>query len=66
MEGVEMATWSLCTKVGSEQQKQSIFINLDSMVTIERLGNRTSVTFVNGGTEILATAPEDVIQPDRG
>jgi hypothetical protein len=66
MEGVEMATWSLCTKVGSGQQKQRVFINLDNVVTIERIGERTTVTFVNGGTEALATAPEDVIQPDRG
>jgi hypothetical protein len=58
-----MATWSLCTKVGREQR---VFINLDNVVTVEWLGDRTFVTFVNGGTETLETAPEDVVQPYQG
>ena len=56
-----MATWSLCTKFGSEQQQQKIFINLDNVITVEDLGDRTFVT--NGGMETLKTAPDDVIQP---
>ena len=39
-----MATWSLCTKFGSEQQQQKIFINLDNVITVEDLGDRTFVT----------------------
>ena len=58
-----MATWSLCTKFGSEQQQQKIFINLDNVITVEDLGDRTFVTFVNGGMETLKTTPDDVIQP---
>ena len=58
-----MATWSLCTKFGSEQQKQKVFINLDNVITVEWLGDRTSISFVNGGMETLETAPDDVIQP---
>jgi hypothetical protein len=58
-----MATWSLCTKFGSEQQKQRVFINLDNVITVEWLGDRTSIIYVNGGTETLETAPDDVIQP---
>ena len=46
--------------------KARVFINLYNVVTIQRLGERTFVTFVNGGTETLATAPEDVIQPNQG
>jgi hypothetical protein len=56
MEGVEMATWSLCTKVGSGQQKQRVFINLDNVVTIERIGERTTVTFVRGCTTRFESA----------
>ena len=58
-----MATWSLCTKFGTEQQKQKVFINLDNVITVERLDDRTSVVFVNAGMEILETAPDDVIRP---
>ena len=58
-----MATWSLCTKFGREQQKQKVFINLDNVTAIEWLGDRTSIVFVNGGMETLETAPDDVIQP---
>ena len=32
-------------------------------LTVERLDDRTSIVFVNGGVEILETAPDDVIQP---
>ena len=39
-----MATWSLCTKLGSEHQKQKVFINLDNVITVELLGDRTSIT----------------------
>jgi hypothetical protein len=52
-----MATWSLCTKFGAEQQKQKVFVNLDNVITVERLDDRTSVVFVNGGMEVLETAP---------
>ena len=48
---------ALCTKFGSEQQQQKIFINLDNVITVEDLGDRTFVTFVNGGMETLNTAP---------
>ena len=58
-----MATWSLCTKLGNEQQKQKVFINLDNVITVERLDDRTTIVFVNGGIEILATAADDVIRP---
>ena len=58
-----MTTWSLCTKFGSDQLQQIIFINLDNVITVEDLGDRTFVTFVNGGMETLKTAPDDVIQP---
>ena len=58
-----MATWSLCTKLGSDVKKQKIFINLDNVIAVEGLGDRTSVIFVNGGMETLETAPDDVIQP---
>jgi hypothetical protein len=51
MEGSDMATWSLCTKFGSEQQKQKVFINLDNVITVEGLGDLTSISFVNGGVE---------------
>ena len=60
-----MATWSLCTRFGNEQKKQKIFINLDNVITVEGLGDRTSVFFVNGGTETLETAPDEVIQPHQ-
>ena len=43
-----MATWSLCTKFGNEQQKQKVFINLDNVITVEWLGDRTSISFVSG------------------
>ena len=43
----DMATWSLCTKFGTEQQKQKVFVNLDNVITVERLDDRTSVVFVN-------------------
>ena len=55
-----MATWSLCTKFGNEQ-KQKVFINLDNVITVERLDDRTTIVFVNGEMEILETA--DVIRP---
>ena len=58
-----MATWSLCTKFGNEQQKQKVFINLDNVITVERLDDRTTIVFVNGGMEILETAADDVIRP---
>ena len=48
-----MATWSLCTKFGSEEKKQKVFINLDNVITVEGLGDRTSISFVNGGMEKL-------------
>ena len=54
-----MATWSLCTKFGNEQQKQKVFINLDNVITVDR----TTIVFVNGGMEILETAADDVIRP---
>ena len=57
-----MATWSLCTKFGSEQK---VFINLDNVITVEWLGDRTSISFVNGGMETLETAPDEVIQPHQ-
>ena len=57
-----MATWSLCTKFGTEQQNK-VFVNLDNVITVERLDDRTSVVFVNGGMEVLETTPDDVIQP---
>ena len=39
-----MATWSLCTKFGGgEKNKQKVFINLDNVVAVERLGDRTSI-----------------------
>ena len=58
-----MATWALCTKFGSEEKKQKVFINLDNVIAVQGLGDRTSVIFVNGGMETLETAPDDVIQP---
>ena len=59
-----MATWSLCTKFGGgEKNKQKVFINLDNVIAIEGLGDRTSIFFVNGGMETLETAPDEVIQP---
>ena len=57
-----MATWSLCTKFGSEQK---VFINLDNVITVEWLGDRTSISFANGGMETLETAPDEVIQPHQ-
>ena len=61
-----MATWSLCTKFGSEQQKQKVFINLDNVITVEWLGDRTFISFVNGGMETLETAAHDVIPKSAG
>ena len=52
----DMATWSLCTKFGNEQKKQKVFINLDNVITVERLDDRTTIVFVNGEMEILETA----------
>jgi len=49
--------------MGNKSKESSLTLNV---VTIERPGERTTVTFVKGGTEALATAPEDVIQLDRG
>jgi hypothetical protein len=51
-----MATWSLCTKFGSEQQKQKVFINLDNVITVEGLGDRTFISFVNGGSHATPSA----------
>ena len=58
-----MATWSLCTKFNREENKQKVFINLDNVIAVESLGDRTSIVFVNGGMETLETAPDEVIQP---
>ena len=58
-----MATWSLCTKFSREETKQKVFINLDNVIAVESLGDRTSIVFVNGGMETLETAPDEVIQP---
>ena len=39
-----MATWSLCTKFGGgEKNKQKVFINLDNVIAVESLGDRTSI-----------------------
>lgn len=49
-----MATWSLCTKFGSEQQKAKVFINLDNVITVESLGDRKAITLRerrNGNTK---------------
>ena len=46
-----------------EENKQKVFINLDNVIAVELLGDRTSILFVNGGTETLETAPDEVIEP---
>jgi hypothetical protein len=33
------------------------------VITVERLDDRTTIVFVNGGMEILETAADDVIRP---
>jgi hypothetical protein len=50
-------------RAAARQQKQKVFINLDNVITVEWLGDRTFISFVNGGMETLQTAADDVIQP---
>ena len=36
---------------------------LHNVITVDRLDDRTTILFVNGGMEILETAADDVIWP---
>ena len=48
-----------------KRAKEAKSINLDNVITVEWLGDRTSISFVNGGMETLETAPDEVIQPHQ-
>jgi hypothetical protein len=62
MEGIHMATWSVCTRFGAVPE-QKVMINLDNVLTIERADDRTIVNMMEGMREVLATDPGDVIKP---
>jgi hypothetical protein len=46
MEGIHMATWSVCTRFGAVPE-QKVMINLDNVLTIERVDDRTIVNMMS-------------------
>jgi hypothetical protein len=63
--GVEMATWSLCTRsMASSGSSQPIYINFENVLTVERHSGITTVTLVSGQIVVVDTMPETVIKTE--
>jgi hypothetical protein len=54
-----MASWSRCNRHGSGQL-QTIYINLDHVITVERVNGYTLIKFP-GGSETVVEQPEIVV-----